>query len=90
MAAGAAGRGARLAADIGGTFTDVVLETAGGALHTLKLLTTHTANHNRNDTINTTNPSGASISHRYRKIWKRSASLAWQKTRSAVIPAHSR
>ena len=33
---------ARLAADIGGTFTDLVLE-AGGRLHTLKLLTTHQA-----------------------------------------------
>ncbi|MGD9752998.1 MAG: hydantoinase/oxoprolinase family protein [Acidimicrobiia bacterium] len=35
--------GVRLAADIGGTFTDVVLERADGALHTRKLLTTHAA-----------------------------------------------
>lgn len=35
--------GARLAADIGGTFTDVVLETAAGARHTVKLLTTAAA-----------------------------------------------
>jgi N-methylhydantoinase A len=40
----AAGGRWRLAADIGGTFTDVVLEaTAGGPLHTVKVLTTHAA-----------------------------------------------
>ena len=32
---------ARLAVDIGGTFTDVVLETPDGRRHTTKLLTTH-------------------------------------------------
>ena len=31
---------ARLAVDIGGTFTDVVLETANGGAHALKVLTT--------------------------------------------------
>jgi N-methylhydantoinase A len=34
-------RSARLAIDIGGTFTDVVLETSGGARVTTKWLTTH-------------------------------------------------
>ncbi len=37
------GAGARLAADIGGTFTDVVLEQVDGRLHSTKLLTTHDA-----------------------------------------------
>lgn len=35
--------GARLAADIGGTFTDVVLQEANGELHTVKVLTTSDA-----------------------------------------------
>ena len=37
----AAPRAARLAIDIGGTFTDFVLEAPDGALHVLKTLTTH-------------------------------------------------
>ena len=37
-----AGAGARIGADIGGTFTDVVLETAGQR-HSAKVLTTHAA-----------------------------------------------
>ena len=37
----AASQAARLAVDIGGTFTDVVLETEKGAQITTKLLTTH-------------------------------------------------
>ncbi|UUX96155.1 hydantoinase/oxoprolinase family protein [Aquabacterium sp. J223] len=35
--------GARIGADIGGTFTDVVLETAAGRRHSTKVLTTHDA-----------------------------------------------
>ncbi|GJM38293.1 MAG: N-methylhydantoinase A [Acidimicrobiales bacterium] len=35
--------GARIGADVGGTFTDIVIERADGSLHSTKVLTTHDA-----------------------------------------------